>query len=76
MGKLKDDEVESALLRACEINGLIRDKGIESAMATIQSARAGGFAKPRGGPTVRNQPHRPAAGNTVKIGDSDRGYEA
>src|SRR5262249_38765575 len=47
IGKLKDAEVESALLHACGINGLIRDKGLDRTMATIRSARAGGFAKPR-----------------------------
>ena len=47
-GALDDEAVTARLWLAAEHIGLVADDGHGSVAATIDSARRGGFAKPRG----------------------------
>jgi hypothetical protein len=46
-GELTANEVEAALIEACEKNGLVADDGLRQCLATIASGRSAGLKSPR-----------------------------
>lgn len=65
-GRLRDSDVEAALIRACELNGLAKDKengGRAGVMATIRSARRKGMQSPNYKGMEQTRPVSRAQGN-------------
>jgi hypothetical protein len=55
-GELDGHIVEERLIQACEVNGLIKDDGLPSVIATIRSGKSAGLLNPRSRPERDRDP--------------------